>query len=98
MAFRATNLERVSGTYKALFESERFSDITVVIGDRQAKLHKCVLSGCEYFERMLSTEFKEAAAKEVKLEVAGGSSAEATLLAIECIYTGTQGALRSANR
>jgi hypothetical protein len=88
MAFRATGLERASAAYKTLFESKRFSDITAVIGDREAKLHKCVLSGCEYFERMLSTEFKEAAAKEVKLEVAGCSSAEATLLAIECIYTG----------
>jgi hypothetical protein len=31
-----------------------------------------VLSGGEYFERMLSTEFKEAAAKEVKLEAVEG--------------------------
>ena len=82
------NADRTRAAYKTIFDSEQFSDITVVIGDREAKLHKCVLSGCEYFERMLSTEFKEAAAKEVKLEVAEGSSAEATLLAIEYIYTG----------
>jgi hypothetical protein len=82
------NADRTRAAYKTLFESKRFSDITVVIGDREAKLHKCVLSSCEYFERMLSTEFKEAAAKEVKLEVAEDSSAGATLLAIEYIYSG----------
>jgi hypothetical protein len=93
--FRATALERAiqnagrtRAAYKTLFDSEQLSDITVVIGDREAKLHKCVLSGCEYFERMLSTEFKEATAKAVKLEVAEGPSAEATLLAIEYIYSG----------
>ena len=82
------NADRTRAAYKTIFDSEQFSDITVVIGDREAKLHKCVLSGCEYFERMLSTEFKEATAKVVKLEVAEGSSAEATLLAIEYIYSG----------
>jgi hypothetical protein len=75
-------------TSKTLFDSEQISDITAVIGDREAKPHKCVLSGCEYFERMLSTEFKDATAKVVKLEVAEGSSAEAALLAIEYIYSG----------
>jgi hypothetical protein len=49
---------RCRSFYKTPFESERFSDITVVIGDREAKFHKRMLSGCDYFERMLSTEFK----------------------------------------
>jgi hypothetical protein len=72
---------------KEIFDSGRFSDVSVAIEGKELKLHKNILVSSDFFFRMFSNKFQEATAGVVKLELAEGSSVAATVLAIEYIYT-----------
>jgi hypothetical protein len=84
---RATDAEATIAMTRGLFRSGDFSDLTVTVEGAALKLHKCVLNSCDYFKGMLSSQCQEAATGEVELKVAESSSAAATLLALEWIYT-----------
>ena len=84
---RATDAEATIAMTRELFRSGHFSDLTVTVEGAALKLHKCVLNSCDYFKGMLSSQCQEVATGCVELEVAESSSASATLLALEWIYT-----------
>ena len=86
-AARATDVHDAIAMNKQMYDTGQFSDITLSIGGTEKKLHKSVLVSCDYFRGMLDSEFQEATTGVVKMEVAEGSSVQATLLALEYVYT-----------
>ena len=86
-AARATDVHDAIAMNKQMYDTGQFSDITLSIDGTEKKLHKSVLVSCDYFRGMLDSEFQEATTGVVKMEVAEGSSVQATLLALEYVYT-----------
>lgn len=80
-----------------MFQEELFSDVTVIITSsspdecsRTLRLHRNVLSHlCDYFRGMFTRSFRESGEETVTIEVAEGSSVEATVLVLRYIYTST---------
>ncbi|KAK5741665.1 hypothetical protein LTR17_003871 [Elasticomyces elasticus] len=55
--------------FKELYQSGRYSDLTLVCGKKRFKVHKCVLdTQSTVFRKMLGGDFKEAEQNKIKLE------------------------------
>ncbi|XP_071546942.1 uncharacterized protein [Panulirus ornatus] len=70
-----------------MFLNEINTDVTIQIGEKRIKAHKCILaSRCVYFAAMLSGHWVESAGNVIKLQ---GFSHDSVLVALKHIYSGT---------
>jgi BTB/POZ domain len=54
--------------HASYFLSQRFSDVTIVVGDKSLPAHRMVLASNKYFDTLLGSAFKEAAAPKLELK------------------------------
>jgi hypothetical protein len=86
---KLASLESMSSHIGKMFEEGSFSDVVTNIGQTKKSLHKNVLSyRSEFFRAMFEHSFTESSNPVVNIEVAEGSTAEATVCVVEYLYTG----------
>jgi hypothetical protein len=79
--------------FAKLFDNEKFSDVTLAVGDTKIPAHRNVLSArSEYFARMFDSDFKEAKDKIVNIQE---ENEELFKMMIEFIYTNDLSKLNS---
>lgn len=70
-----------------MFENEINTDVTIQIGEKRIRAHKCILaSRCVYFAAMLSGHWVESAGNVIKLQ---GFSPDCVTVALKHIYSGS---------
>jgi hypothetical protein len=71
--------------FASFYDNEKFSDVTLVVGDKKIAAHRNILSArSEYFARMFDSDFKESKDKIVKIQE---DNEELFKLLIKLIYT-----------
>lgn len=72
--------------YERLFKDEKFTDATIIVGDHEINVHKCVLSDkSTYFSNEFENDMKEKRESKVVIK---DVSFEVTMEVLRFIYTG----------
>lgn len=80
------NIQKMQSDYRSMFMQPDFGDITIVVGKKNLRAHKDILSGrCPVFAAMFSQEWKEQKTQVVTIQ---DFDFETVLSMIEYIYFG----------